>query len=168
MNPITLTILGQPDEIARFSANVSVDSTGCWLWTGDLWSRSPGQDYGRMHFRGRQHRAHRVSWMLHRGSTPGRLHVLHRCDVPRCVNPAHLFLGTNLDNVADRVRKGRSGRAPHPGDQHPMRKLSEAQVRAIRQRLTEGERGCDLAAEFGVSRPTITDIKTGRKWRACT
>ena len=75
----------------------------CWLWT----AATTIYGYGQFFFNGRLEGAHRVSWRLHIGEIPDGRCVLHRCDVPRCVNPAHLFLGTKRDNALDSVRKGR-------------------------------------------------------------
>ena len=83
-----------------------VDQTGdCWVWRGDL----TGDGYGRFggHRPGISVLAHRLSWEMHVGPIPPGLDVLQRCDNPPCVNPAHLFLGTQADNNADRLRKGR-------------------------------------------------------------
>lgn len=87
----------------------------CWEWTA---SRTP-TDYGRFS-RGRGgagwEYAHRVAWLLTHGSIPRGMCVLHACDNPPCVNPSHLFLGTQLENIADRTRKGRSAGQPNaPG-----------------------------------------------------
>ena len=82
-----------------------VDKSGeCWLWQGATYCR---MHYGCLGIGGRTTRAHRFSWELHNGPIPDGLCVLHRCDVPRCVNPDHLFLGTKLDNMKDRTAKGR-------------------------------------------------------------
>ena len=93
----------------------------CWVWMG---SRNP-DGYGNISIQNKSKSAHRISWEIHNGRIPKGLHVLHRCDNPPCVNPSHLFLGTNADNVADMNAKGRQ----RPG---LPRKLTPDQVREIR------------------------------------
>lgn len=78
-------------------------TSGCWLWRG----ASVPRGYGVIYFNGRQTYTHRVSYELHVGPIPDGLFVLHRCDVPACVNPDHLFIGSAADNVADMMAKGR-------------------------------------------------------------
>ena len=93
---------------ALFWSNVDKTS-GCWLWTGS----TNGCGYGQFTYNGKLEKAHRVSWQIHHGPLPlwsghtTGICVLHRCDVPLCVNPDHLFLGTQGDNVADMIEKGR-------------------------------------------------------------
>lgn len=144
------------------------DVSGCWLWTGFLSS----EGYGSYGYRGRQQKAHRVAWQLVHGEIPVGMCVCHRCDNPSCVRTEHLFLGTVADNNRDRALKGRSrgtfqtGSA-HPatqrrGEKHWQAKLSDEQVRAIRDR--SGEQQNILASEFGVHPSTISRI-TRREWR---
>ena len=143
----------------RFEKYVSPEpNTGCWLWTG-----TGTGGYGLIRYGRKMVRAHRVSWLLHRGD-PGRLHVLHRCDVPACVNPDHLFLGTHAENMRDMAKKGRSG-APC-GEQQGGAKLTAEKVREIRRMRTEGASYVDLAPLFGVSDVQVRNIALRRSWRS--
>ena len=129
---VSFTLLGDQKITERFMAKVSPEAlTGCWLWTGAPSDNTKNGLYGRFRVHGAQIRAHRVSWLLHRGEIPENLQVLHHCDNQACVRPDHLFLGTNEDNVADRVAKGRTGWKHRQGDEHPMRKLDEQRVRRV-------------------------------------
>jgi hypothetical protein len=141
-------------------------SDDCWAWTG---AHTP-KGYGTFGIGGgRFQRAHRFAWTLAYGD-PGMFHVLHRCDNPPCQNPAHLWLGTNADNVADRVAKGRTG--DHAGEANPAAKLTRTQVEDIRRRYVRGRGPYDpgtskeLADRYGVTRTQILDIVRGKCWRA--
>lgn len=126
-----------PDAIRERS--VPEPNTGCWLWLGVLSPRG----YGKLKSRGHSMAAHRASYISFRGPIPGGLCVLHRCDNPPCVNPDHLWLGTNADNSADMVAKGRSARgerhgsATHPervarGDRNGLRLHPEMRATGVR------------------------------------
>jgi len=96
-----------PEE--RFWGHVQKTET-CWLWVAALNNKGYGKFLSLAHGPGTY--AHRFSWMLHYGPIPQGLCVLHKCDVPRCIRPDHLFLGTHKDNMRDMVAKGRVVQAP--------------------------------------------------------
>lgn len=130
----------------------------CWPWRG---ARNR-KGYGRFNVEGANRHAHRVAYAL-AGSDPGDLCVLHRCDNPACVNPGHLFLGTNADNNRDMCQKGRA--RPCRGSQNGRAKLTEHDVREIR-RLHAAGHGCKrLARQFGVSAFAVLTIFNGQGWR---
>lgn len=93
-----------PFEVRFHQKYIPEPNTGCWLWT-DAPNR---KGYGELVVGKKVLRAHRVSWFLHFGEIKEGLHVLHKCDTPACVNPCHLFLGTNSDNMIDKKLKGRA------------------------------------------------------------
>ena len=102
-------------QVARFWAKVDRRSDDdCWRWTGG----TNHAGYGHFGFDGRTYRSHRLSWEIAHGPISDGLQVLHRCDVPACVNPAHMFLGTPLENARDRSAKGR-GNAGRKINTHP-------------------------------------------------
>lgn len=137
----------------------------CWSWVGAVSSRD--DPYGTIYVGPGQGRdkAHRVSWSLHFGAVPGGLCVLHKCDNPPCTNPKHLFLGTNLDNIADKVSKGRQRNAPKIGEDNHYAKLTEVDVLEIRRLLAAGALGKDLAAQFDVDTTTISSIRNADSWK---
>jgi hypothetical protein len=107
--------------------------------------------------------AHRFAYECLVGPIPDGMHVLHKCDVRCCVNPQHLFLGTNADNIADRVKKGRSLR--RCGEAAPTAKLTQAQVNEIRRLLAEGMKHREIAALMAVTMSMVAHISAGRSWR---
>jgi len=149
---------------ARFMSKVDIGGPDdCWLWTGTL----DKDGYGVMGVGDRKLRAHRLSWAIHNGPIPLSMCVLHRCDVPGCVNPAHLFLGTQADNMRDMTIKGRSRLVQHPapsGEGHPCAKLTEAQVLAIRAECANGATQTSLAERFHMSGPAISRIVRRETW----
>lgn len=140
----------------RFWAKVK-KSDGCWEWVGAVNSRG----YGFLWVDKRSFRAHRLSWEIHHGPIPSGLLVCHRCDNPICVNPAHLFLGTDADNNHDMRKKGRA--ASHRGEKNPRAKLTPEQVSEIRGRMGE-KSGVKLSVEYGVNPTTIHRIWSAKRW----
>jgi hypothetical protein len=140
---------------------------GCWEWQGYIDPRG----YGSILFRGKRQGAHRTAWELTNGPIPEGLYVCHHCDNPVCVRPSHLFIGTVHDNNDDKIRKGRHrwglGLKPEQqarGEQVRNAKLTEREVREIRQRVRDGERVCDLAKDYPVSNKTIYSIVSRESW----
>jgi hypothetical protein len=146
-----------------FEKVMPVPESGCWLWIASTNKRGYGQF---MMLDRRPHLAHRVSWRLEKGEIPIGLHVLHKCDTPACVNPDHLFLGTDRDNVQDMLRKGRENRTPRRvGAAHGMAKITSEVALAIFN--AEGAQ-TRIALQFGVPKSTVNHIKSGRQWSTVT
>lgn len=145
----------------RFWSKVRI-TPGCWLWL----AYRNGDGYGQFRLDGTVQGAHRVSWVIAYGDIPPGQQVLHKCDVPACVNPGHLFLGTGADNTADMIAKGRDYRGvPAFGVDRPNAKLTEAQVLAIRKDLRPQSK---IATDYGVGQSYISRIKRGQRWATVT
>lgn len=135
------------------------DISGCLEWTG-----SKNDDgYGIVGENGRCHLAHRIAYRLHTGVDPGEAKVCHRCDNPACVNPDHLFLGTQAENIADRNVKGRTRSAR--GEAHYAVKLQASDVCQIRDMIgTDGNTHASIAKLYGVAEGTIGSIHRRKNW----
>lgn len=147
----------------RFEANtIGIPEFGCWWWLG---TPKPN-GYCRWHVTGIDERyAHRFSWMLYRGPIPDGLQVCHHCDIRWCVRPEHLFVGTSVQNNEDMYRKGRNRWNPDVnGERNPNRKLSLAEVRAIRA-APKSTTGVVLAEEYGVTSSMIYYIRKNLNWK---
>jgi len=152
------------DHLQRFLRHsIPEPTSGCWLWSGPV----DGGGYGVFTRHGHpSDKAHRVSWRVHRGDIPGGSKVLHKCDVRCCVNPEHLFLGTQADNVADMVAKGRHKPAPPRfGLANPMAKFSTEQVAKARALASDGLTQRAIAAAMGMSPMTVSRIMRGQMRR---
>lgn len=135
----------------RFWTKVN-KTAGCWLWTGSM-----VQGYGQIMRNRKPAKAHRVAWELTYGEIPADQFVLHRCDVPACVRPDHLFLGTQPENLADARQKGRLDESrPRVNVLTPEQRLD------IFNRPWRRGIGLALAREFGVTKSTISHIRLGR------
>ena len=132
------------------------DKNECWEWTG---SRDQ-HGYGRLN-RGRRGegiiKAPRASWEIHNGPIPDGLWVCHKCDHPPCVNPAHLFLGTAATNSQDSAQKGRNSGWGVP------RKLTDEQIREMREFIAAGATCEQAAARFGVSDTFTAAVAIGQR-----
>ncbi len=145
--------------IERFEDGIINRENGCW-------NVNPGVSggYGKIQAFGKTMSYHRVSYELYNGPIPSGYMVCHKCDNPSCVNPEHLFLGTAKDNMQDKIDKGRHV-AAHKGEGHHRARLTEWQVKEIKQHLSKGSMTqYELAEKYGVSQTLINNIKTGKRW----
>jgi len=147
-------------RIPDLFAHYTIDENGCWIWLGS----KNGCGYGSSRRGGKTIRMHRAFYERHVGPIPAGLLVCHKCDVRACVNPEHLFFGTNKDNMDDRDRKGRLKVAPL-GEKHNKAKLTEAQVLEARLLWKGGASGRSLARKFDVNRKTMFFLLKGRNWK---
>ena len=145
----------QSEARALIESKVTVDSNGCWLWP----ARSPSdENYGKTRINGKYYAAHRLAYLAYHGRI-GDKHVCHRCDVRRCCNPEHLFLGTHADNMADMAAKDRSGVRELAA---PAGKLTDEQVREIRDKHARGVPASWIADDFGIAASYVRDIVNRR------
>ena len=146
-------------NLTKFLEKVAFGATDCWYWIGSINKHG----YGMTSILG-ENKSHRISWRLFNGEITGGLSVLHKCDIRFCVNPEHLFLGSQLDNMRDCSNKGRIKSTPQYGEDNPMSKLSASAVEAIRKLLPIKSQA-QIAREFNVSPMTISRIATGASWK---
>ena len=139
----------------RFDAKCEpIPVTGCIIWLGYVGHSG----YGKFFFNGKLERAHRVAWIKAYGVIPDGMSVLHRCDIPSCVNPNHLFLGTQKDNMRDMCKKNRG----LTGEDAPQAKLSNNDV----IKIIKDHRGVTFVArDYGVAPSTISSIRSGKSWK---
>lgn len=146
--------------IKRFLSYVSIQPNGCHLWTGA--TRQSGK-YG-VFWDGKKYvSSHRFAWEVANGEIPTGKLILHKCDVPSCVNPAHLYAGTQSENILDAVSRGRLNRTTRArGERSGRAILSEQQAVEI---LASKERIATLAKRYGVHWMTIKAIISGKSWK---
>ena len=153
--PCARTAQRRPPQ-ERFDGLVA-KGDGCWIWRGATGSSG----YGYFALGGRNIGAHRVAWLFSFGPIKDGLHVCHRCDNRLCVNPAHLFLGTPVENMQDMIAKGRGPL----GERSPNAKLTVKEVLAIRAERNSGGRPHELAGAFGISVTQVRNIWTRKRWK---
>ncbi len=130
--------------------SMELTENGCWEFQGAL----NHNGYGSLLAYGKGYRVHRLSYMEFVGDIPDGLNVCHSCDNAKCINPEHLFLGTQKENMIDKAKKGR----------HPMAKLTIEKVKEIRRLAIKGNSNLKLAKQFNVSDSTICNILKNRIW----
>jgi hypothetical protein len=135
----------------------------CLIWQGQKDKRG----YGFLRLEGRLQRAHRIAYELRHGPIAGSMVVLHSCDRPSCVNPDHLSIGTQLENVRDMLNKGRANKAT--GARNAKTKLTDERVAEARAKHIPGKYGHgshSLAKEYGISKPAMRAILSGKSHRS--
>lgn len=130
-----------------------ITETGCMIWLGYVNKKG----YGRIGIDNKVQLTHRVAYELVNGAIPKGLAVCHRCDVPSCINPNHLFLGTFYENSMDMVKKGRHKH----GERHFNAKLTERDILKIR---SDNRSGSQIGKDYGVTQSAISAIKLKRLW----
>lgn len=137
----------------------------CWNWNGGLFPNG----YGQFRVGNNKVKTHRFSWIINGGFIPEGYCILHKCDNARCVNPSHLFLGTNKDNALDRDRKNRGASNnfhPLPGALNPSSKLKTNQVLTILNLAACGIATYQIAKAFKMSKSQIRSIRYRRSWQS--
>lgn len=147
------------DRLKESFENKVIKQDGCWGFKGK--TRTDG--YAGIEYKGKNLLIHRASWLIHNGSLPQNLCVLHKCDNRICSNPNHLFLGTQEDNIRDMVLKKRNS-API-GEKVSISKLKSEQVMQIKKLLAQKMTIKKIAQLFNISFITISDIKRNKTWR---
>lgn len=132
-----------------FQKSIKNEVTGCLIWQG----RTNRKGYGLISYGGKHRSTHRIVYEAFKWDIPEGLHVLHRCDNRRCVYLDHLHVGTNRDNIEDKISKDRSGK-----------KLNISKVLEIKRLLAAGVPHSEIAAQFGIACSIVSRIKTGHRW----
>lgn len=147
----------------KLKANYFENENGCWIWKGGKNSRG----YGSINIGNRKTaQVHRIAFKLWKGELPDDLFVCHHCDEPLCINPDHLFLGTNQDNIDDKMFKGRAYTGVHLGEKNESSILTDEKVKEIKKLLLQKKKyQSEIAKQFKVSKQCITDIKLEHRWK---
>jgi hypothetical protein len=132
----------------------------CWVWVGAL-AGMEGNQYGAISVNNRQEKAHRVSYIIHYGAIPSGYHVCHKCDTSVCVNPDHLYAGSQSRNIKDSVERERWDKR---GENNGNHRLTETDVIIIRRLVNAGHSQAEMARRFSVSPQHICNIIHFKKW----
>lgn len=142
-------------DIARFESHID-KSDSCWIW-----NKTVIAGYGAFAFPSRYVRAHRVAYQIYNGDLKDGMVIMHICDNPLCVNPAHLKQVTQKENILDCHRKGR---AACKKEENGRNKLKESDIKRIRDLSESGNTQIQIAKQYGVDQSTVSYILSGKKW----
>ena len=149
------------DRFYKYLPN-DLNENNCWEWKGSFDSSG----YGCIYSNKKTLKAHRVSYEIYYKKSLGNLHCLHKCDNPSCVNQLHLFCGTNLDNIKDKVKKGKCYTGNQKGESNGASKLTDTDVIKIRQLHQSGKfTTIKLGNMYNVNRSTISYIVNNKTYK---
>lgn len=137
----------------------SKSTEGCWNWTG----AGTKEGYGHISYKAKVKKSSRIMWEWIYGKIPNKMIICHNCDNPKCVNPDHLFLGTDAINRVDCMKKGRM--KYFHGENCSQAKLKDFQVLEIKKLLKDGFSITELAKMYSMGKTTIAHIKNGDNWK---
>jgi hypothetical protein len=150
-------VLKRPTTEERFFSRINKNTgTDCWEWLGSFFATG----YGQFWFNEKNMKAHRFSYELHKGPIPDGMCILHFCDNRKCCNPDHLSLGSRAENNKDRDNKNRQAK----GSMVNTAKLTEEQIKEIRNKLKLGMKQKEIAKEYDINKSHIFRIKNGISW----
>jgi len=145
--------------ISEVLSNYIISESGCWNWNGVISS----DGYGMACYQGERVRAHRLSLLNHLGLESSKLLALHHCDNRSCINPLHLYLGTNQDNSNDMSKRSRTN--PQRGERSTLSKITNQQAIEI---FNDNRAHNLIAIDYGIAKSTVSSIKTGKNWKSTT
>ena len=151
-------------EIDRFMEKVAKgedDEKDCWIWTAATYRGGYGHFRRLVDGKWKMYKAHRYAYEVFKGTLEAKLQVCHTCDNPSCVNPAHLFLGTVKDNMADMQKKGRKALSRNP--EHKW--LDREMVDAMRKDFEQGMRQAEISLKYGYSRSQVNRVVLYKIWK---
>jgi len=146
------------DAAKRLKSHVEIDHNECWNW-----KRYKKNGYGITTLSGVREQAHRASWKVFSGEVPMGMQVNHKCNNRACINPEHLYAGTQKQNMDDMYRAKRN--VHHSGELNGSAKLTHKEVTEIKDMISKGKDNTSISSAFGVSSGCIQFIRIGRTWR---
>lgn len=147
--------------VERLSNFSEKKSNGCVEYSGTIESTG----YGSLRFKGKRYKAHRAAYIAHKGQIPKGLQVNHTCDNKKCINPDHLWVGTQKENMDDMKNKGRDNRIGRKGSKSHMTKLTEDDVQLIRGKFINGASRAELSKEYKLSKTALRNILANESWQ---